>query len=263
MNTADLQASDGTRKRILFMAMELSAKSWKLVLSDGIKRRRVTVDSGNLVQLRAALDKSRERFHLSVQAQVVSCYEAGRDGFWIHRYLESIGINNLVVDSSSIEVNRRYRRAKTDRIDAEKLLSMLIRQQAGEQGVWSVVHVPSVENEDARRLHRELERLKKERTAHRNRLRGLLVAQGVRIAPGRDFLSGLARLRLWDGSPLPRELKGELEREYSRLELVNRQIAELEASQQARLKEASDNRLQQVRQLMGLKGIGKAGNRRR
>ena len=102
--------------------------------------------------------------------RVVSCYEAGRDGFWLHRYLLSRGIQNQVVDSSSIEVNRRQRRAKTDRLDGDKLLTMLMRYWGGERDLWRVVQVPSVEEEDARQLHRELERLQKERTGHRSRL---------------------------------------------------------------------------------------------
>jgi transposase len=139
---------------------------------------------------------------------VVSCYEAGRDGFWLHRYLVSLGIENQVVDSSSIETNRRERRAKTDRLDGVKLLTMLMRYWAGERGLWSVVRVPNVEEEDARRLHRELGSLKKERTRHRNRIRDWLVAQGLRLEPHRDFLKRLETLTLWDGTSLPAELKG-------------------------------------------------------
>jgi transposase len=107
--------------------------------------------------------------------RILSCYEAGRDGFWLHRYLLSCGVENVVVDSSSLEVNRRKRRAKTDRIDARKLLMMLMRYYGGERKLWSVVNVPSVEAEDGRNLNRELEVLKKERTMHRYRIRGLLM----------------------------------------------------------------------------------------
>src|SRR6056297_3497842 len=106
--------------------------------------------------------KARQRFQMDDDVPVYSCYEAGRDGFWLHRFLESAGIHNVVVDSSSIEVNRRYRHKKTDRIDAAKLLTMLIRYVNGEQKLWSVTHVPTVDEEDARRLNREIERLKKE-----------------------------------------------------------------------------------------------------
>src|SRR5512137_597515 len=106
----------------------------------------------------------------------MSCYEAGRDGFWLHRYLQTRGVNNLVVDSASIEVNRRKRRAKTDRMDVGKLLTMLVRYQQGEKKVWSIVHVPSPEDEDQRQLHRELMALKSEQTHHTNRVKGLLTS---------------------------------------------------------------------------------------
>jgi len=112
-----------------------------------------------LGELEDEIEKARKRFCLKDDVQIVSCYEAGRDGFWIHRYLTDRGIENLVVDSSSIEVNRRLRRAKTDRLDLRSLVRMLIRYCGGERGLWSVVQEPSVEDEDARRLHRELERL--------------------------------------------------------------------------------------------------------
>ena len=108
-----------------------------------------------------------------------SCYEAGRDGWWLHRWLRAQGIDNIVVDSTSIEVNRRARRAKTDRLDGDKLLAMLLRHHAGER-VWSVLHEPTAEDEDARRAHRELERLMHERIAHTNRIGSLLVLHNLR-----------------------------------------------------------------------------------
>ena len=112
---------------------------------------------------------------------MVSCYEAGRDGFWIDRWLQSEGIENLVVDSSSIEVSRRKRRAKTDGLDVRKLLVMLIRYVGGEEDTWAVLRVPTEEQEDGRRLHREIERLKDERTQHTNRIRSLLALQGIQV----------------------------------------------------------------------------------
>ena len=188
MNRVTLQSNDNTAERVLYMAMELSDKHWKLVFSDGgAKRRHETVEAGRRMQLVEAIGKAKANFHLSPEARVVSCYEAGRDGFWLHRYLVSLGVENQVVDSSSIETNRWERRAKTDRLDGVKLLTMLMRYWAGERGLWSVVRVPNVEEEDARRLHRELGFLKKERTRHRNRIRDLLVAQGLRLEPNRDF----------------------------------------------------------------------------
>jgi hypothetical protein len=172
--TLQERALDQACQTVLFMALELSDKKWKLALSDGNQRRIVTITAGDLVTLGEAVAKAKARFGMPGGVSIVSCYEAGRDGFWLHRYLVHCGIANVVVDASSIEVNRRARRAKTDRVDVEQLLRLLIRYHHGEKRVWSVVHVPSVEEEDARRLHRELERLKKERTGHRNRIQALL-----------------------------------------------------------------------------------------
>ena len=189
--TLQERALDQACPTVLFVALELSDKKWKLALSDGSKRRIVTIAAGDLVALGEAVAKAKARFGMPGDVPIVSCYEAGRDGFWLHRYLGHCGVANVVVDASSIEVNRRARRAKTDRVDVEQLLRLLIRYHHGEKRVWSVVHVPSVEEEDARRLHRELERLKKERTGHRNRIQALLVSQGVRVQPRHDLLERL------------------------------------------------------------------------
>lgn len=257
MNRVTLQSNDNAVEQVLYIAMELSDKHWKLVFSDGgEKRRHETIEAGHRIELVEAIKKAKEKFGLSPEAKVVSCYEAGRDGFWLHRYLVSLGIENQVVDSSSIETNRRKRRAKTDRIDGVKLLTMLIRYWGGERGLWSVVRVPSVEDEEGRRLHRELASLQKERTRHRNRIRSLLVAQGLRLEPNGDFLKRLEVLTLWDGTPLPAELKGELEREYQRLRLVEEQRRALEKTRKRRLGQADSARLQGVVQLMGLRAIG-------
>jgi len=132
-----------------------SDKKWKLALSDGNKRRIVTIAAGDLGTLGEAVAKAKARFRMAGGVPIVSCYEAGRDGFWLHRSLVHCGVATVVVDASSIAVNRRARRAKTDRVDVEQLLCLLIRSHHGEKRVWSVVHVPSVEEEDARRLHRE------------------------------------------------------------------------------------------------------------
>jgi transposase len=244
------------RTMVLFVALELSDKKWKLALSDGNKRRLVTIAAGDLVTLGEAVAKARARFGMPEGVPIVSCYEAGRDGFWLHRYLLHCGVANVVVDASSIEVNRRARRAKTDRIDVEQLLRLLIRYHHGEKRVWSVVHVPSVGEEDARRLHRELERLKKERTGHRNRIQALLVSQGVRLQPRHDLLERLEAARLWDGSALPPDLQAEVRREEARLRAVDEQIRALEAEQARRLEAAATPCHQQVAQLMRLRGIG-------
>ena len=257
MNRVALQSNDNAVERVLYMAMELSDKQWKLVFSDGgEKRRHETMEAGHRMELVEAIRKAKEKFDLSSEAKVVSCYEAGRDGFWLHRYLVSLGVENQVVNSSSIETNRRKRRAKTDRIDGVKLLTMLMRYWGGERGLWSVVRVPSVEDEEGRRLHRELASLNKERTRHRNRIRGLLVAQGLRLEPKGDFLKRLEKLTLWDGAPLPLEIKGELEREYQRLSLVEAQRRALEKTRKSRLRQAHTASVQRVVQLMGLRAIG-------
>jgi transposase len=257
MNRVALQSKDSAGEQNLYMAMELSDKCWKLVFSDGgEKRRHETMEAGHRMELVEAIRKAKEKFDLSSEAKVVSCYEAGRDGFWLHRYLVTLGVDNQVVDSSSIETNRRKRRAKTDRIDGVKLLTMLMRYWGGERGLWSVVRVPSVEDEEGRRLHRELASLNKERTRHRNRIRGLLVAQGLRLEPKGDFLQRLEALTRWDGAPLPLELKGELEREYQRLRLVEAQRRALENTRKSRLRQADTASVQRVVQLMGLRAIG-------
>jgi transposase len=241
---------------VLFVALELRNTKWKLALSDGNKRRIVTIAAGELVTLGEAVAKAKARFGMQGDVSIVSCDEAGRDGFWLHRYLVHCGVANVVVDASSIEVNRRARRAKTDRVDVEQLLRLLMRYHHGEQRVWSVVRVPSVEEEDARRLHRELERLKKERTGHRNRIQALLVSQGLRLQPRHDLLERLEAARLWDGSPLPPDLQAEVRREDERLRSVDAQIRALEAEQARRLEEAATPCHQQVVHLLHLRGIG-------
>jgi len=247
-----------TKSPVLFMAMELSAKTWKLCFGDGSTRRRhVSVATDVYWKLADEVKKAKVRFGLPPTARVLSCHEAGRDGFWIHRFLGSLGIGNSVVDSSSIEVPRRKRKRKTDRLDAEKLLRMLIRYHQGDKRIWSVVRVPSREAEDGRRLHRELERLKKERTAHTNRIRSLLVTQGLTIKLNRRFLSELDSLRQWDDSPLDAHLKAELVRQYQRLTMVNDQIRRIEKQRDEMLKSCSTPAIRQVSGLMSLRGIGK------
>jgi len=242
----------------LYLAFELGNKKWKLGFTIGLGQspRRRTIAAGDLVTLQREIRLAKKRFGLPQTAQVMSCYEAGRDGFWLHRYLVSEDIENLVVDSASIEVNRRAKRAKTDRLDVGKLLTMLIRYDYGEKKVWSVVHVPSVEAEDKRHLHRQLGTLKTDRTRHINRIKGLLVGQGVRIPVRADFLERLETVRLWDGSPLPPGLRSRLEREYAGLQFVNQQIKELEAERREMIRTADDPSVEQVRVLMRLRGIG-------
>src|SRR4029077_6706673 len=185
---------------VLYVALELGWNDWKLAFATGptTSPRLRTIGGRNRQALLPGIAKAKERFALPEDAPVRSCYEAGRDGFWLHRFLESQGIANQVVDSSSIEVKRRGRRRKTDRLDPGKLLSMLIRWHQGEKNVWSIVQVPSVADEDRRQLHRDLLELKAERTQHTNRIKGLLAGCGL-VAPPIEarFPEVVAELRCW------------------------------------------------------------------
>jgi len=243
---------------VLYLAFELSEAHWKLGLTIGVgqRPRERNIRSCDLVALRDEIQRAKRRFDLPASVMVVSCYEAGRDGFWLHRYLTQEGIENLVVDSSSIEVNRRQRRAKTDRMDVEKLLSQLIRYRSGDRKVWSVVHVPSVDDEDRRHLNRELSAAKKDRTRHSNRIKGLLVGQGIRLAIKDDFLDRLDAVRTWDGSPLPSGLQVRIRREYERMKLAGRQIKEIEMERIEAIRHSEEPSVDMVRQLLQLKGIG-------
>lgn len=260
MTQATLQAEHSASERTLLVALELGGTRWKLTASHGgTKITETTVAAGDVEGLWRAILAAKGRQGVPPEARVVSCYEAGRDGFWLHRELERRGGRNLVVDSSSIEVNRRARRAKTDRLDGRKLLTMLGRYAAGEVGVWRVVRVPTVEQEDARRVHRELERLTKERTGHLSRIRALLALHGVR--PGRgEGVTRVATFTLRDGTPLPPQLRAELEREAQRRALVEAQIREIEAQRRQRLKEDTSVAARQVRQLLRLTAIGETSS---
>jgi transposase len=252
------KSNNTTEKRKLYMAMELSQKEWKLGFSIGPGQapRLRSMPGRALAVLMEEIRQACERFGLGKDVEVESCYEAGRDGFWLHRYLEAQGVKNLVVDSASIEVSRRFRRVKTDRMDVGRLLGMLMRYHMGEKKVWSVVHVPSAGAEDERQLHREMMALKRERTRHINRVKGLLAGQGVVVDVGAGFMEELGEIRLWDGSGLPGRLRKRLERECQRMELLKEQIRELEKEREEVLRTSQEASVEQVRRLLQLKGIG-------
>jgi transposase len=215
-----------------------------------------TITARDLAALQSEIDLARERFGLGADVPVISCYEAGRDGFWLHRYLTSIGVNNLIVDSASIEVNRRAKQAKTDKLDLGKLLTMLMRYQAGENKVWHVVHVPSAEVEDRRHLHRELTDLKEQRTQHINRIKGYLSNQGICLEVDEDFPEIVEHQRIWNGEHLPPGLQARLLCEYKRFLLVQQQIKALEAERRETLRQSTEPEVEQVRKLLRLRGIG-------
>jgi len=246
-----------TSDRVMFLALELSASKWKVGTTVGLgqKPREKTIDAGDLSGLLEEIARAKERFGLPAEARVVSCYEAGRDGFWIHRWLDAQGIESVVIDPASVQVDRRKKRAKTDRLDLGMLVRCLIRWFEGEPKVWSVVQVPSVKDEDDRQLHRELRALKSEQTRHTNRIKSLLISQGVKIPAKAGFIGLLRSCRVWDGSPLPESLVCRLEREYRRLEIVREQILQLEKQRREALRKSQDEKVEKVRQLMRLRGI--------
>ena len=249
-------------QQYLYMAFELSQSEWKLgfTIGFGQKARLRTIRARNITAMQDEIQAAKQRFGLAEDTPVLSCYEAGRDGFWLHRFLQTIEVGNLIVDSSSIEVNRKARRAKTDKLDTHKLLMMLMRYHLGEKKVWSIVNAPSPEAEDHRHLHRELETLKAERTQHINRIKGLLTGQGVSMAIRGDFLEQLDQIWLWDGSRLRAGLRYRLVREYERMQVVQSQIKTLEAKRVDLIRHSSRPDVEMVRQLLRLKGIGVASS---
>jgi transposase len=262
MTTATHNQHDTTTERVLFMACELSEKTWKLgfTIGHGQKPRERTVAARHQARLLQEIAAAKKRFGLPESAPVVSCYEAGRDGCWLHRFLQAHGSTNHVVDSSSIEVNRRKRRAKSDALDVRQLLNMLRRFHHGEREVWRVVHVPSVEAEDGRHLHRDLETLKQERASTTTRIKGLLSSQGIQLQSLTKFPEQLEALRRWDGSEIPSGLRRRFLRVWAHHEFLSQQIAELEAERLALLRHSEEASIDKVRQLMLLKGIGINGS---
>jgi transposase len=244
--------------RVLNMALELSEEKWVLAFTVGLGQqpRKRAVTGGDVAALVREVAAAKRRFRLSADARVVSCYEAGLEGFWLHRALVAQGIENRVVDSSSIDVKRGRKHAKTDRLDAGQLVNKLVQYEAGDRKVWSVVRVPPEEAEDLRHNDRELLRLKDEQTAAVNAIKGLLKTQGVRLR-GRlpDAPTSLEAVRCWDGSSLRSELKARLVRLWERLHLVRVQICEVEARRTELMAEATPA-AQVARQLLGLKGLG-------
>src|SRR5512132_2208798 len=245
----------------LLVALKLSRSSWLVAVSapgaDRVSRHDVAAGDGAallglLERLKRRAERANER-----PTRVVTIQEAGFDGFWLHRLLEAKGIESHVVDVASVAVNRRQRRAKTDRIDLDMLLRTLAAFRRGERRVCSMVHPPLPADEDRRRAVRERQRLITEKTQHINRIKGLLATQGIAgYAPARsDRRARLEELHTGDGRVLPARLKEEILRELERLELVLSQLAEIEAERDAAV-EVSQASSGKVGLLTRLKGIG-------
>jgi transposase len=260
MMTATTRRFDPTALvNTLFVSFELGEGRWILSFTSGFGEEvfRRSVRSRDREAVVRVIEAMKERLGLSPDCRVVSCYEAGRDGFWLHRFLVAHSVENLVVDSSSIEVSRRKRRAKTDRLDGESLLDLLLRHWAGShKKVWSVVRVPTVEQEDRRHLHRELASAKKDRTRVTNRMKGLLANHGLTLDLKKGVPAQLSGLRQWDGSPLPAGLRSRLSREWERVQFYTDLVERLEAERRELLRQAEDPMIKKVLQLNHLKGIG-------
>jgi transposase len=248
------------QSKALYISFELSKNGWKLALSDGdcdrIKNKRVA--SYDFDALGGLVDWAKDYFGLADDFEIFSVYEAGLDGFWIHHSLTDIGFQNIVVDPASIEVNQRKRRRKTDRLDAMRLVRHLVRYHGGDSRVWSVCQVPTRQDEDDRRVERELYRLKCEQTGHINRIKGLLSTFGIPFAKiDRKFLERIDELTGKGGQTLDGQLKREIVRQYRRLELVWADIKAVEKDRQALIDEREgDEKIEKVKTLEMLRGIG-------
>ncbi len=259
MKTAVAHAGkNSTRGATLHVAFELSEKQWRLAFTTGLgqRPRQRAVRAGDLEAVQREVARAKRRFGLAEDARVVSCYEAGMEGFWLHRALEACGIENLVVDSSSIDIKRGRRSAKTDGLDGAALVMKLVRYTEGDRKVWSVVRVPPREAEDLRHNDRELTRLDDEKTAARNAIRGLLKTQGIRLHRFSDLPEQLSELRTWEGRELGSELRARLLRLGERLQLIKQQIRDVKARRDELL-EAESPTAQKARQLLVLRGMGK------
>lgn len=270
--TTNPQSQVNVQQPALHMALELSATKWKLAFSDSLGRnpRIRTIEAGDLGQLQAELTAAKKSFRLDSEAAVVSCYEAGRDAFWVHRCLVAMGIESHIVEPASIQVSRKARRAKTDRLDAVGIVKALLRWRVGDKMACRMIRIPTAEAEDARNLHREMVAIKKEKTAHTNRIKSLLAAQGISgVVIDRDFKSYLEEVHSADGRRLLSGLKARLSREFDRLAVAVEQIRQLQMQQAEMLRlaaaeigrvepsERKSSRLAQIAyQLHELSGIG-------
>ena len=246
---------------VLFLSFELGSRRWKLAFAVGLSHRPriVEIPARDLERVRKEIGRAKKRLGLPADAPIRSCYEAGRDGFWLHRALTADGVRNVVVDPSSIAVDRRARRAKTDRLDAVALVIQLIQATAGDPRGWRELRVPSVTAEDDRQLHRERDAVRNAKRAVWNRIQGLLMAHGLPTPAANREATVFATLRLWDGSPLPEGLRGRLEREWTELRGLAARLRTINGLIHARA-QADDAVGEQSRRLMQLRGIGAVGS---
>jgi len=241
----------------LYLAFELGSTKWTLAFttSPGQRARLRRIAAGDLRGLQQEVLTAKARFGVPLDAPVRSCYEAGRDAFWLHRWLVAQGIDNVVVDSASIEVNRRARRAKTDRLDAGKLVHLLMRWAQGERKVWSVVQVPTPAAEAARQLSREIDTVREDRKRVRNRIQAFLATQGIRVELGPRFPERLPNLTTGDGRPLPTAWQARLAREWAHLEAIEIRLTTLTAERDGQIATGTDRVAEVARQLCRMRGV--------
>jgi transposase len=254
---ATIRSERSVSEPVLYMALELAKKEWKVAVTSGfgVSPRVRTVAAGDLEALRRTVQTACTWLQLPATARVESCYEAGRDGFWIHRALTTWGVVNHVVDSSSIEVNRRARRTKTDRLDALKLVTMLVRVCQGERRVWTEVRVPAADAEAARHRSRERTTLRHEQTRLRNQMGSWLATCGASVpARARRQAAWWTRVRDWAGAALPTAVQARLARAAARLAILDEQVAAIEAAQRHETQAAPPTSARG--RLVQLRGVG-------
>ena len=279
MSTTSPSTPVWSESATIYAAIELSSTSWLLAIQapDRKKLSRHRVPAGDCARLIGYLEQARARVHEQTDApvDVITCYEAGRDGFWLHRVLQAQGIHNQVVDAASLLTDRKKKSAKTDKIDVRKILRALKLWHEGDREACRMVHVPAPDQEDERRPVREAQRLKKEQTGHLNRIASLTAQHGIRTFQPlrRDWREQLERLQTADGRPLPRRLKAEITRECERLHHLRGQLLELAREDRARRraaqrsaqdkpaadKSALEQRAELIAHLRTLRGVGEVG----
>lgn len=253
-----MMLSDNT----IHVAIELSASSWLVAsrLPGTEKSRLHRIDGGDTATLLAVIAELRSRASakLGKPAELACCFEAGRDGFWLQRLLTAHGITAHVLEPTSILVNRRARRAKTDRLDAEGMLRVLAAWLGGDRKACSMVRVPTPDEEDAKRPHREREHLVQEKLRIENRIEALLFTQGIRGRPSlRSWERDITELRTGDGRALLPLLRTELDRLRRRLVLILELVRELEAERATALAAAADDAMvRKITALQSIRGIG-------
>lgn len=245
-------------RNTLYIALELSSKEWKLAMATRPTRkpRIVNVTARSALELVDAVETGRERFELDTDCEVRTCHEAGRDGFSVHRLLVGLGYESIVVDAASIEVNRRKRRAKTDRLDAQRMLNKLMQYWQGDEGVWAVVRPPLPAVEDERRLHRERAVLVQERSRLVVRVKSWLANIGLPLEVDGKLLERLEGSRTLWGEPVPPQLLAQIRRSMARLALLRAQEAEVMAEIRTRLEARRTLGEQRAARLMDLRGVG-------